>query len=368
MTDYLFGYVPTPQPTSSSGVVSNTATSNTTPLANNTLDDLIWFVEAGDTITLIEALGRKDSAAGSATAHIGAYITDATGATEGATVFPDVPIPVASNVVDWYPSSELAIDLTPWAGQWIKLSYNHDESFRRAQVTGTAGNTVTSSTNYPNPFGSGALQATNYCLRATVNRLDAQSITSVNGGTDAAAIGSTVPVVVSGFPTAVNAGTIDGISLSAASSTSITIAGFVDGAMAPRVGAARPLVLTNGTVSGTRNITINSPAGFTSVEILAGFNTGEEDSIVYNFDPPMAAGRLIFFDPTKGTVYSNAGYSGSFTGTQLMWDYDPATKIARSFYVITGADGEVISVVRTLHGSLIKGNFLKGNYLKGNVL
>lgn len=181
------------------------------------------------------------------------------------------------------------------------------------------------------------------------------SITSVNGGTDTARIGESVPVEVSNFTDPVDAGTIDGVTLPAASSTSITLPSFAPGALVPRVGASRTLVLTRGAQSATRNITVQAPyvpdvlvegnpVAYEYVTAEVGFNTGANNSIVFGFDPPMAAGRQIFYDPTKGYVTPQMQYVGDHVGEQIMWDYDPSTKIIRQFTVITSQEDTGIRV------------------------
>lgn len=177
-----------------------------------------------------------------------------------------------------------------------------------------------------------------YGVVLNVAPVPAQAITTVNSG-NPVKIGGTVSVSVSGFTKAITKGTIDGVPLTVASSSSVTLPNLVDGAQLPRKGAARVLFLSSAddTETATTNIEVANPDGWASTVIEVGFSTGEADSINYDFDPPLAADDILFFDPAKGTVYPNAGYEGTYSGTQTMWHHDVSTLTAYSFPLITGS-------------------------------
>lgn len=191
-------------------------------------------------------------------------------------------------------------------------------------------------------------------------------IDSVNGGVNTVKIGASTPITVSGFGGAVDAGTIDGFALSAASNTSVTIPFFTDGVATVRVGSSKTLVVTYtaGSQSADKVVDVVEADDWDFATLASGFNTGEDDSVVFGFSPAAAIGDEIWFDPTNGTVGTDAGYSGSFTGTQTLWHIQNSTGIARSYDLITG-DGEIISGGLTTRGLTVSGLTVRGLTVTG---
>lgn len=168
-----------------------------------------------------------------------------------------------------------------------------------------------------------------------------QSILSVNDDTDTLLIGGTHPISTVGYEgegNAVVSGSVDGVALSSASNTSITLASFIAGQTAPRPGPNRSLMVTNGVVPSNRTVTVYSPAGLTAVKIVAGFLTGN-NSLFLGFDPQVEIDDYIHYDPTKGTLFGNGGWQSSFDGITTMYHQQNSTKIVRPFLVVT-ANGE----------------------------
>ena len=184
-----------------------------------------------------------------------------------------------------------------------------------------------------------------YAVAINFDPAPSYTINTVNGGANTVKIGASTPITVSGFSGAVDAGTIGGFALSAASNTSVTIPFFTDGVATVRVGSSKTLVVTYtaGSQSANKVVDVVEADGWDFATLAGGFNTGETDSVVFNFSPAAAIGDEIWFDPTKGTVGTNAGYSGSFTGAQTLWHIQNSTGIARSYELITGS-GAVIGL------------------------
>jgi hypothetical protein len=172
-------------------------------------------------------------------------------------------------------------------------------------------------------------------------------------------IGQRTAMTVANFEPPVNDGELDGVKLISADNTGILSAGLVDEQMCPRAGANRVLVVRRGTKSASTAKTVKAPLGLVAVEVAPGFQTGEVDSVAHNFNPPLKVGDIFYHDPTKGTIGTNASYNGDFEGEQIIWHHEAATKIARSFKLITGEGGQVISVKRWMGATYMAAQFIK---------
>ncbi len=172
-----------------------------------------------------------------------------------------------------------------------------------------------------------------------------QEITSVAAGTDTVAIGGTYSCSVVEFGSPVISGTLDGVPLTLASDTSITIPNLIDGAVTPRLGK-RTLTLTNGVLTATRTVTVTEPSGLASVRLGSNFSTGI-DTILYGLVPAAVEFDWIFNDPTKSTVDKYGGYSTNIDGSQTLWHLENSTGIARSYQAITDLDDDGGVVVVT---------------------
>ena len=170
-------------------------------------------------------------------------------------------------------------------------------------------------------------------------------VNSINSGANTVAVGGTVPVSVSNFTTAVNAGTIDGVALSAASSTSLTVNALVDGNTTPRIGT-RTLSLSNASAeSATLSVSVLPPTNYSSVVLSGTLNT-TNTGIIYNFSPAAVVNDVILFPPIPSSgnttvVDAQGNLNTTFNGTQTFWHIQDSTKIARSYSVITSSGSDV---------------------------
>lgn len=157
------------------------------------------------------------------------------------------------------------------------------------------------------------------------------------GSDNSATIGAATAVTVSGFSSAVNAGICDGVALTAASNTSITLPGFVDEQQCPMAGnaadgTARVLSLTNGSQTANKSIDVNTPeigdnpgiywAATTLVDPL----DMTDASVVKDF---AVAGDIMYNDPTKGIMYADGTFD-AFESEQTFWHHEASTHIVRS--------------------------------------
>lgn len=192
--------------------------------------------------------------------------------------------------------------------------------------------------------------------------LPAQSITSA----DDPIIGQETNITVMGFDPAVNAGKLDDVDLVSASNTKIMPRGLIDGQTCPRAGANRVLTVIRGSKTATLNKTVKPVPGLVAVEILPGFKTGEADSIAFQFNPPLQASDIFYNDPTKGTMGTDASYKATHTGEQIIWHHEAATKIVRSFLLITGEQGQVISIRRFFGAVYMAADYFHAKKLKAS--
>lgn len=173
-----------------------------------------------------------------------------------------------------------------------------------------------------------------------------QDITSVASGTDLVTVGSTVDCAVTDFGTAVTGGTLDGVPLTSANNTTFAIPNLVDGSATPRIGA-RTLTLTDGTLVGSRQVTVSQPTGLSAVQLASNFSNGP-DTIVYNFSPAAVAGDWIYFDPLEGIADQYGYYTTDRTDIMTLWHIQASTGIARSFDVNTTVNINRYGVASTL--------------------
>lgn len=343
MTDHLIGFKPATMPTLNlAGANRQYAARIDAGEYGNTID-AVWQVKTGDILYGVGFACYAQTEGVSAALTIGAYVTNAAGLTEGALVTGTGQTINSSSAVQNYKEiTGLNISLEAFVGQYIKPGGGSAGSgMRRLYVTCTSGDSVSVDNNLPNPFGASTAR-TNLMAMYLIIR-SAQQVTVTATPT----IGASTAITVSGFSGAVDRGSVDGVDLAAASNTSITIAPFVDGVASPRAGSGRNVTVGTATQSASAISAVNPPAGFSAVEIVSGFNTGEANSIAYAFSPALAIGDLIYFDPAKGTVDNHAGYEGDFTGSQILWHQQASAKIVRSFNLITGDQGEIISIGAT---------------------
>lgn len=178
------------------------------------------------------------------------------------------------------------------------------------------------------------------------------SLTSVNGGSlNNVTVNASMTYITSGFSAAPDTGTIDGVALLAVTATGANMPDLVDNVVTPRPGV-RDLTITKSAQSVTRNdITVNVKAGLATSPALVAPINNSNTGIVYNFSPAAAVGDYIYYPPIPAvgkttSVDANANLTTDYEGTQVFWHVQNSTKIARSYNVVTGPGGVVISVSR----------------------
>lgn len=186
-----------------------------------------------------------------------------------------------------------------------------------------------------NVVGTNAYGSDSTALTITV-AASAASIDSV--GT--VRIGGTAAITVSGFIGSVNAGTLDDIALTSASNTSITVPSLVDGQNVPRPGI-RALDLTDGSVTGTTNVTVNAPAGWSSYTITGSFVQAVNGAAVAYLPAGWATGDFILYPTSpsagKATAVSDDGVVTNNVGNQELFLVDAVTGLATAFDIETTA-------------------------------
>lgn len=341
--------------TSSSGALTNTCAHNkATGYVNATLP-VVHLVADGEILTLVEAIGRATTSGVEGTGYFGLYITDETGTVDGALVTSLIPITTSSPTVTWYSSAALSFDLSPWAGQYIKLAVGPDSGWRRGQVTGSAGDTAVIGTSFPDPFGTGTTQSTFYPIKASVFIADAQSITSVNGGTGITpgVVGS---AVLSGFTETPDAATFGGMAVTGVSysapNLSFTAPDYIDGEVYPDlVGSYDFVVTTSGTQTATLSVALNLKTGWSQVA-LASAVTGDDTyfSDVLNTDGvSIADGTRLTWPTTTGFSYgADGGAESDIERTINTWVRDGVSGIMYEYNVTFNEFGEVVSADRSI--------------------
>lgn len=175
-------------------------------------------------------------------------------------------------------------------------------------------------------------------------------------------IGGTAPVTVTGFGT-VNAGTLDGKALTAASNTSITMAALADGVATYRPGA-RTLSLTDGTKTGTISRNVLPPSGWGAYTITGDFVQAINGVAATYLPVGWASTDFILYplSPSSGktTTVGDAGVVTGNVGTQELFLVDAATGMATAFDVVTTAGA---GSVGTGGSNQLRSKYLKGAYL-----
>lgn len=151
-------------------------------------------------------------------------------------------------------------------------------------------------------------------------------------------IGGTTNVSVAGFDGTVNAGTIDGVALTAASPTSITLPSLTDGVDSPRPGT-RVLVLTDGTGSAEVDVDVGAPTGWAFYQITADFVQAVNGVGSSYLPGGWAVTDYIMYAtaPSAGatTVVGDSGVVTSNVGTQELFLVDAVTGMATAFDIVT---------------------------------
>ena len=165
-------------------------------------------------------------------------------------------------------------------------------------------------------------------------------------------LGTTASISTSNFSPDIDQGSLGGKALTSVIPSQIVIPGFVDEQVGVPIGLNKTLIVGNGTQSAQLNgetlppeVPDNPGVYWTPVTVGSSFDTSI-NSIAYLFNPALQEGDMFFNDATKGTVGTDASYVGSFEGTQVMWHWELATGIYRSFNVLTGSGGVLVSIIR----------------------
>lgn len=168
-------------------------------------------------------------------------------------------------------------------------------------------------------------------------------INSVNSGT-AIYAGGTFPVSVTSFtPTS---GSIDGVALTTASATQIQLPPLTDSAQTPFLGN-RTLLLSDGTNSVMKVVSVVPPPGLNYARLDQGFNNGEANSPVYGFAPPAEEGDILLFPSSDVFIDDDANTRVEDDGELTLWHLDKTDKVARSFSLTTG-EGTTPSLITDL--------------------
>lgn len=360
---YEMGFKPPSATGGTSAAVSFTTTLHDNDFSEfNSLIPVVHLVKAGQYIDVVRVLCRAAVGTIPGTARIGFYETDVTGKTQTNLVVKDLLVNVTDTAVKWNESAPILFDLTPWAGKYIKIAIGPDSGIRRGFVTGASGDAVTNNAAFPANFGAGQNVTALPGMYAVIK--DGPGIVSANNG-GAIVPGQPATWVTTDFSPAVTRAVLDGVECSNVSAAGFLPPGLVDEMQMPRAGN-RVLNGRNATQSANLTKQVAAPQGYAAVEILAGFKTGRDDSIAYQFNPPLQVADLFYNDPTKGTVGSDASYQGNHIGDQLIWHHESATKIVRSFILTTGAGGQVISVRRFFGAVHIAADYFQAKKLKAS--
>lgn len=148
-------------------------------------------------------------------------------------------------------------------------------------------------------------------------------------------IGGTAAITVSGFSGSVNAGTLDGVALTSAGDTSITVPALADTVESPRPGT-RTLTVTDGVDSDSEGVHVGAPTGWSYYTITAEF-AESINGVANAFLPDGAAAEDFILYPSPKNNVSDSGIGTSFVGTQEFFLLSNTTKIATAFSVVTGA-------------------------------
>jgi len=236
-----------------------------------------------------------------------------------------------------------------YIGWWFAQNSTPITAAKTAYWPNSSGLFINQDTSYELPLSSAPL-TTQISIRDdtsgifTVHNLDiseAGQIVIVTGqitSVGTVRIGGTTDVTVAGFPAAVNAGTLDGVALTSASDTSITVPSLTDGGSVPRPGI-RELELTGGTGTGTTDVLVNPPLGWSSYIVTGGF-TQAINGVSSGYLPAgWATGDFILSPnaPSSGktTTVSDTGVVTNNVGNQELFLVDAATGLATAFDIET---------------------------------
>jgi hypothetical protein len=92
---------------------------------------------------------------------------------------------------------------------------------------------------------------------------------------------------------------------------------MVDGAVGPKLGTVG-VTATNGTVTTSSFSSTYAKTGYTAVAITS-LGSG---NIGTGFSPALAVANQIAYDSSKGAVGADGIFTGTYTGTQTLWDHN----------------------------------------------
>lgn len=340
-----FGFKPAALSTSSSGTLSDKRTHRGTAnlAAINTIP-LVHLVAAGDRLTQVQYGGRATTSGDTATGTVCLYETNSTGTNEGVPVdVGAITVTSAVETVAWCSTSALNIDLTPWAGKYIKFAVLSDGGkWRRCLISGGASGDMVSNTSgtQTNPFGSLISQSSLYPVYGKIENGGA-AISSVNGGNPVIP-GQAATWTATGFSP--NAATLDGIACLSVSSLGFTPPGYADEANNPRPGN-RSLVASEGANTASATVPVGVIPGY-KYQTLASVSASLY-SVVKDMDADI--GDFVVYPDADGNSVTSAGeIETNHEGSQVFWLIKGDTGYGLSYNVLTGPGGELIEVNRSL--------------------
>jgi hypothetical protein len=104
-----------------------------------------------------------------------------------------------------------------------------------------------------------------------------------------------------------------------------------------------------------------SKAGYTTV-ILTSVS---EFNYLAGFSPALKVDSQVAFDPTKGAIAVDGAYSGTYEGSQIIWDHDPDDGIWRSVNIVTSGGSVVPQGGLTVRGLTVSGLSVSGLSVRG---
>lgn len=178
-----------------------------------------------------------------------------------------------------------------------------------------------------------------YVMNVTVNP-EGEVVTPIIISVGTVRLGASASVEVEDFEGPVNAGTLDGVALTSASNTSITVKGLLNNQTVPRPGE-RMLVLTDGDSNATREVLVNAPAGWGIYTVTADWVQAVNGVPVTILPVASEVGDFILFNRTpsagKTTDVKDYGVVTNNVGSQTLWLVKNSTKVARSFVITTNS-------------------------------
>lgn len=115
-----------------------------------------------------------------------------------------------------------------------------------------------------------------------------------------------------------------------------TAPALTHGSEGPRLGAVT-VTATDGVNTTDPFADTYSKTGYTTV-ILTSVS---EFNYLAGFSPALKVGSQVAYDPTKGAIAADGVYSGTYEGSQVIWDHDPDDGIWRSANIFTSG-GSVV--------------------------